>query len=362
MIKNYVGWWLLVAMMAFGCSSPKQNAAIKPVSTKDDGFTAQLDSLLQTTHPRIFNGVVMITRDGIPLYAKAKGYADLDQKIPLSIKDNFRIQSNSKQITAVLMLKEVEKGTLDLQKTVAAYLPNELPSWADTVTVKQLLNMTAGVASLDKPLAFAPGTGFLYSNAAYGLLGRIYKKVTGQSYREGANRLFASLGMKHTYCYSLSQPNPGLINGYWQSNDSIEKVDFSRMRFTEESWASFLPAGGIISTAEDLIHWDTQLHQGMILQPASYAAMTQSGFNDPDYTFSEKPSNYGFGINMHDEAAVRYLGHAGRGIGFVSLKLYVPLKRVSIVIWENMYNRDNNIVYHFQQQVRRLVMNSQLLK
>ncbi|MBK7869393.1 MAG: serine hydrolase [Saprospiraceae bacterium] len=76
-----------------------------------DDISSKIDSLIQTTNPRGFNGVILITQKGKKIYSKAHGYADFEKKIPLSLNDKFRIQSNSKQITAVLILKRLKKET-----------------------------------------------------------------------------------------------------------------------------------------------------------------------------------------------------------------------------------------------------------
>jgi D-alanyl-D-alanine carboxypeptidase len=327
-----------------------------------DDYTSKIDSLIQTTNPRGFNGVILITQKGKVKYSKTSGYSDFDKKTPLTLKDNFRIQSNSKQITAVLILKEVEKGNLDLDKPIKTYLTDLKQQWADTITVHQLLNMSAGITNLDKPLAFKPGTDFYYSNPAYGLLGRLIEKVSGKKYIDAANNLFKELKMKNTYCYEIDKSNNGLVNGYWQTKDSIRVVDFKTMNFTDESWSNFIPAGGIISNAIDLNIWDTKLHYGKILRTKSYVSMVNSAIIDSDFTFSEKKSNYGYGVNINEEEPVKYIGHAGRGIGFVSLKIYVPSKKLDVIILENIYHRDTNIVYHFEKNVRQIVLNSNLVK
>lgn len=353
---------LIIALLFAGCSSNIGKIHGKNDKGQTDDYASKIDSLILTKNPRGFNGVILITQKGKTKYSKAFGYADFEKKTPLSVKDNFRIQSNSKQITAVLILKEVEKGNLNLEQSIRTYLPNLSQSWADTVTVHQLLNMSAGIVGLDKPLAFKSGTNFYYSNPAYGLLGRLIEKITGKKYREAAQNLFKELGMNNTYCYDINKPNNGLINGYWASKDSIDLVNFKSLNFTDESWTNFTPAGGIISNAIDLNMWDTKLHNGKILQPKSYAAMVNSTVVDADFTFSDNKSNYGYGVNINEEAPFKYIGHAGRGIGFVSLKIYVPAKDLDVIILENIYNRDVKIVYHFEKSIRQIVMNSNLMQ
>lgn len=348
-------------MFFLGCNSNTGKISSKHKKSQVDDYTAKIDSLLQIQSPRSFNGVILITQKGKTIYSKVSGYADFEKKIPLTLKDNFRIQSNSKQVTAVLILKEVEKGNIKLENTIKTYLPGLKQTWADTVTVHHLLNMSAGIVNLERPLAFKPGTDCYYSNPAYGLLGRVLEKVTGKSFAQLANSLFKELEMHNTYCYEIDKPN-NLINGYWLSNGARDLVNFKNLNFTEATWANFAPAGGIISNAIDLNLWDSKLHNGKILQPKSYLAMTNSAVLDTDFTFSDKRPNYGYGVNINDGEPVRYIGHAGRGIGFVSLKFYIPSKDIDVIIWENTYERDTNIVYYFEKSIRQIILNSNLVK
>lgn len=327
-----------------------------------DDYSKKIDSLIQLNSPRPFNGVILITKNKKVIYKKAFGYSDLDKKTPLTLKDNFRIQSNSKQITAVLVLKEVEKGKIDLNEPIGKYLPNLKQSWADTVSVHQILNMSSGIADIDKPLLFKPGTDFHYSNPAYGLLGQLIEKTTGKKFIEVANNLFKDLGMKNTYCHEKNKASSNLINGHWQTKDSIEVVNFKNLNFTDESWENFIPAGGIISNAIDLNIWDRKLHNGKILRTKSYIAMINSTTVDSDFTFSETKSYYGYGVNINEKKPHKYIGHAGRGLGYVNLKFYLPEKNLDVIILENVYNRDINIVYHYEKSIREIIMNSKLVK
>ncbi len=360
---NYLPLLLVLALFILSCNNSFKNKIDKPNSKKQiDSYSAKIDSLIQTSNPRKFNGVILITKNGETKYSKAYGYSNFEDKTPITLEDNFRIQSNTKQITAVLVLKEVEKGKIVLDGSIRTYLPDLKQSWADTVTVNQLMNMSSGVVNIDEPLAFEPGTDFHYSNPAYDLLARIVEKSTGKEYKELANATFKELGMDNTYCYEIGKNNNGLSNGYWISNDELELVNFNDLNFTEESWKNFVPAGGIISNSHDLNIWDTKLHNGKILKPETYNLMVNSKVVDSDFTFSDKKSNYGYGVNINEEKPNKYIGHAGRGIGFVNLKFYVPEKKLDVIILENVYNRDIDGVYHFEKEIRKIVLNSNLVK
>ena len=174
---------------------------------------AVLDSLLETQSPRPFNGVVLITQDDDVLYQKALGFKNFEQSTALEVDDQFVINSNSKQITAALILLEVEKGTINLQAPINTYLPKLKQDWASTVTVHQLLNHTHGIAELDKPLLFQPGSDFKYGNLSNVLLGQIITTVTKKSYTEVAEALFNKLGMNHSVA-NAARLAPRLVSGH----------------------------------------------------------------------------------------------------------------------------------------------------
>ncbi|MEL6696560.1 MAG: hypothetical protein AAFP89_09960 [Bacteroidota bacterium] len=56
------------------------------------------------------------------------------------------------------------------------------------------------------------------------------------------------------------------------------------------------------------------------------------------------------------------IGHAGRGLGFASIKFYIPEKDLDVIVLENVYNDDPSIIYHFEKKIRKLVLSSHLVK
>ncbi|WP_462250793.1 serine hydrolase domain-containing protein [Ekhidna sp.] len=351
--------YVILAIFIVSCTSSQTN---EEYSNPTDDYSMRIDSLIETTNPRSFNGVILITQDGAIKYSKAYGYSDYEKKTPISLNDNFRIQSNSKQITSVLALKEIEKGNLMLDATIKTYLVDFEQPWADSVTVHHLLNMSSGIQGVDKPLAFPPGTAYKYSNSAYGILGAILEQVSGKSYIELANNLFLELGMKNTYCYELGKENPSLINGYRVANEKLNLVVFDRLPITKESWKPFIPAGGIISNVYDLNLWDTQLHTGKILKPESYQRMINYSITGQHDAFGDEEIGYGYGLRIHDKGPTKHMGHAGRGIGFAGTKFYIPEKGVDVIVLENVYNEDTEIIYHFEKEIRNIVLSSSLVK
>lgn len=336
-------------------------------ATNSDGqqitdYASKIDSLIQAKYPRSFNGIIWITKRGKTKYLKTHGYSNIENKTPFTLKDNFRIQSNSKQIAAVLILKEVEKGKIDLHAPIRKYLPDFKQHWADTVTVHQLLNNSSGIVDFTKPLSFQPGTDYFYSNPGYGLLRPILENVTGKTFIEAANSLFKELKMMNSYCYEIDKLNTGLVPGYSVTKDSANLFNFKNLNYSIESWANFIPAGGMISNAMDLNTWDQKLHKGKILKSATYKLMMAYEITARHESFGNEKIGYGYGIRISDKTPVTYLGHSGKGLGFMSLKLYIPSKDIIIIVLQNYYDTDSKLHYYYESNIREIVINSGLAK
>jgi D-alanyl-D-alanine carboxypeptidase len=334
--------------------------ALNIYGQKKTDYSSAIDSLIQTKDPRSFNGVIWITKKGKTKYLKTYGYSDFKTPTPFTLKDNFRIQSNSKQITAVLILREVEKGKIDIHAPIRKYLPDFKQTWADTVTVHHLLNNTSGVVDIGKPLSFRPGTDFYYSNPGYGVLGKIVEEVTGKTFIEATNSLFKEVGMHDSYCYEINGPNIGLVNGHIVSKDSVKLFDFNLLNFTRETWSNFIPAGGMISNAIDLNTWDRKLHKGKILKPKSYRLMVDYSITARHDAHGNEKIGYGYGVRINDKTP-KYIGHSGKGLGYVNIKLYFPEEDVDVIVLENVYHENADLHYYHENKIREIVMNSSLV-
>lgn len=319
---------------------------------KDD-YPAKIDSLIRNTTVRPFNGVIHITQNGRTKYSKAYGYANFDKKTPIKINDQFEIMSNSKQVTAVLLLREVEKGNVALQSPIKKYLPYITQSWADTVTVLQLLNHTHGIIDIEKPLLFKAGTDFKYGNVSYGLLGKIIEYASKKSYTENATELFKQLKMNSTLCYSKDKiQNP--VSGHFNTNNIFEVVDSTQININS------LPADGIVSTVKDLVIWNENLHKGKILTPEMYKLMTTYTVLAQHNVFGKDKIGYGFGIRINDKNKPKYLGHTGLGDGFASVNLYFPESDVCLIVLENQMNDNFDINYYYETEILKIIMGSNL--
>ena len=292
-------------------------------SEKENILAQKIDSILQTGKP--FNGIILITKNGNTEYEKVSGYADLESKKPLELNSQFVIGSISKQIAAVLVLQEFEKGTIHLNDTISKYLLDIKMPWADSITVHHLLTHTHGIEVLDKPLKFKPGSQFAYSQLGFQLLADILEKVKEKSFIEISTNLFAKCEMTNTF-HPKNKKYDSLVKGYVENDGNLE--------YTTESLVNYVPAGCFISTVNDLAKWNTLLYNGKLLSDSTYKLMSTRYATRQHPIFDEV--EYGYGLLFNKGESKIKIGAFGYASGFVSSNYYFPETKTSVIILSNI--------------------------
>ncbi len=159
-------------------------------------LSSKIDSIL-SKHK--FNGVISISIDSTNIYSTAIGFSDLVDETQIDLDDQFVIGSISKQITAVLILREYEKGKIGLNDTIDKFLTEINQPWLKEITIHQLLTHTHGIIDLDKPLEFEQGSQFHYSQLGYKLLAQILLKITRKTFDNLSTELFEEYGLLNTF-------------------------------------------------------------------------------------------------------------------------------------------------------------------
>jgi CubicO group peptidase (beta-lactamase class C family) len=243
-----------------------------------------------------FSGVVLVAKDGKPVFQKAVGLASKEYGVPNRVDTKFNLGSINKVFTQILIGQLIQQGKLTLDDHLGKHFP-DYPNHeaAGKVTMRQLLNMTSGIGDFfgpefmatpkdrirtlqdylplfaNKPLEFEPGTRNRYSNGAYVVLGLIIERLTGKSYYECAReQIFRPVGMLNTNYFEADVPESNLASGYSQTREEANgKVSTPSQRrnniYTRPARGS--SAGGGYSTAEDLLKFANALHQRKLLIP-----------------------------------------------------------------------------------------------
>jgi D-alanyl-D-alanine carboxypeptidase len=302
----------------------------------------------EMAHRHIPGMTVAVVQDGKVVKYQGYGLADMELSVPATPDTVYLLASISKQFTAAGILLLVRDGKVGLDDAVGKYL-NGLPQAWRGVTVRQLLNQTSGIPEWvpdpDKdpllktytlreiaqraavnPLAFTPGTRFQYSNTNYSLLAGIIEKADGRPYGEFLRaRIFKPLGMDATGVYDPSEIVTNRAAGYVRSDGKL----FNNTLVYDPSLLA--GAGGLQSTAGDLVKWDAALAAGTLLPAASLAQM-----GTPPALPGGARSGYGMGWVSQTINGHRLLWHNGSLPGAMSFLGRFPDDHLTVILLSNM--------------------------
>jgi CubicO group peptidase (beta-lactamase class C family) len=308
--------------------APHLNALPPPPDARScaaDEALHRLRDWLGALHSQgLFNGTVLIARDGAVCFEQHYGFADLDRRVALSAESSFSLASVSKPFTALGILMLAHAGRLALDDRLAQHVP-EFSTYG-TVTLRHLLHHTSGIPDYveladdywddsklltmpdmialfvqHRPRAyFVPGANFEYSNTGYALLGEVIARTSGQSYPEFlAGAVFRPLGMNDTAAFNLTSKECPLRCRVWGLRRSFGRLVLSDLNFLDGIFGD----GGIYASAQDLNRWDAGLRAGTLLPCEFYEQAYVSGrLNDGSAT------GYGFGWELGSANVVEHWG------------------------------------------------------
>ncbi|HEU0044891.1 serine hydrolase domain-containing protein [Sphingomonas sp.] len=307
---------------------------------------ARIDAVVTTTlrDTGVPSASIAIVRDGRIVLTKAYGKqcercSTPDPRLP------YPIASISKQFTAAALLLLEDEGKLSLDDTVAKHLPGI--SGGETITLRQLLSHTAGLRDYwpqdysframettttpqgivdrwaKKPLDFAPGTQWQYSNTGYVVAGMIAEKVAGEPLLAFLQRrIFAPLGIR-----AISQDRvagPGFPQGY--NRHALGPVHLSRPAAPGWVYAT----GELAMSAEDLAKWNIARLDRTLLPREDWEAQ-----ETPVRLRDGSTNGYGLGVFTGTSEGRRFVEHAGAAVGYLSQNIVLPDDRTAIVVLTN---------------------------
>jgi D-alanyl-D-alanine carboxypeptidase len=322
--------------------------AVPPTQVWDPQALAGVDAAARQALGTIpLAGLSLAVRQGTrPIYAQGYGRADIDRAVQAGPDTLYEMASLSKQFTAAAILQLAESGRLDLADQISSYVPN-LPAVAAGITIRDLLNHTSGLPDSDylyvalalpqvytptdvsafyfkglKSLDFKPGTRWEYSNMGYFLLSMIVERASGQPFGTYLQQnVFAPAGLAATsYCPQLP---PGLAQGY-----QVSGSDFQPMK--SDNLSLYMGAGGLCTTAPDLVRWQQALASGRVVSDVDYQAMTS-----PAKLPSGKPLTYGYGLRVGAYGGQLAVYHQGQVPGFSAVLVYYPGDDIAVALLTN---------------------------
>lgn len=290
--------------------------------------------------------LVTVSLHGNPLFQKAYGYADLKSKELLSKDTIFDLASCSKQFTALATLMLVEHGLLKLDDPLSKHLAEFRADKKRPVTVRQLLNMSSGLADYSellpaKSLArikpaelvlwtarqkrnFAPAEKWQYNNGNYAILAYLIERLSKKTFAEFMQeKIFKPLNMNDTLI--MSRPGMNIkkrASGYTEKRGAF---------ILSRNDTYIVGDGQLMTSATDFAKWDKALSGNFrLLSPELLKQAAQRG-----RLASGKTTDYGFGFSLEPYKGKDCISHEGNWNGSSTFIGRFPESGISIMVLSN---------------------------
>ncbi len=342
-VASYAG----SSTVSFAASATTAASAESAVDATE--LTAQLDALFAAVYPPNEPGAaVRVQRGDEVLLRMGYGMADMELNVPVAPEMVFHLCSITKPFTAVGVLMLASEDKIDLDVALGHYLP-EYPQPGASATIHQLLTHTSGIPSYtddpafwetaclrqsldqliatwkDKPLHFAPGTDWRYSNSGYVLLGKLIEVEGDQDYaRFMEERMFAPLGLEHSAFADAAPIIPGRVRGYEREDGEYRNAPCVSMSLAHA-------AGGLLSNVDDMIAWMTALFGSERLLSEEWRQRLLA----PGVLTDGRSTAYACGFEIQTLVGHRIVFHGGGGAGFTTFAGHVPDADLTVVVLSN---------------------------
>jgi CubicO group peptidase (beta-lactamase class C family) len=300
---------------------------------------------------------VAVAKDGRVIWEHAIGWANREKHIPATPTTIYSLASISKPITATALMILAERGAVDLNKPINAYLGDAKLSAgagvAESATVRRVLSHTAGLPlhsqffysdrgyappSMDETIrrygtvVYPPGRLYEYSNFGYGVIGYVIERVSGASYKDFMrNEVFAPLGMSHTSIDFPAGLEDSVAERYGNSGRPLPFFTFDHVG-----------ASSVYSSAHDLVRF-SMFHLGNHL-PDQRPILRDSTISLMHRVVSPAV-DYGLGFTVRTNPF--RLAHTGGMPGATTLMVLYPEANLAIVVLANASTRGDRAAQEF---------------
>ena len=353
-------------------ASPAENAPVKRAKFKDADigiFHEQLEQICEENG--VYGMGIAVFADGKVIHTDSVGYADMENKIPVTDNTRFRAASVSKIVTTMLLMKLCDEGRLDFDGDLSEQTGLDY-YYEQTGEVKlwHLLTHTAGLTDTYEYDSLAPsmkystnhilasshigtkaGEFYNYSNFGAGSMGAVIEKITGEYFHNYADKaLFKPLGMDAGYVVDLIEDRTSCAKIYDHDGEIFDVPNWARKSYYYESFGlgnSYLAAQcELLITPRDLAMLGTALAGDGTVNGIRVLSEDSLEKMHTSYIDTE---NFGMGLNIriYDGNVVEgrtIFGHPGNALGAITGLFYDRTDGTGVVILTNRsnYSEDRN--------------------
>ncbi len=333
---KHVILFLLVLTACIGAPT-EQDRRRSGAGTPDiPAFVQRLDSLRNAAG--IPGLSVAVVKNQAVVLALGLGYADVEHRIPATAETPYNIASVAKPLSAVVALRLVEQGVLDLDRPMADY-----SDWAEFCTdfARQPSIFAKGLRCeppihtlrhlLSHTATSTPGNQFSYNPVLYSWASRPIMKA--------ANAPFSALVERHVFA-PAGMTRSARTNRDLPLREDLEKLLAPPHRVGTSGKVERAPApppqgdgaaGGVVTTVLDLARFDVALDQGVLISAASRAAMMA-----PTRTSKGEALPYGLGWFVQEYQGHTLVWHSGWwDDAYSALYLKIPTLDLTFIVLAN---------------------------
>ncbi len=340
---------LLASGLFWGLPSAAQTPDTLPADR-----AAKIEAAIITlmTSKKIPGLSVAVVSDNQVRWQKGYGMADLENSVPAKAATVYRTASVAKPITAVAVMQLVERGKLDLDAPIQKYVAT-FPTKPWPITTRELLGHLSGIRNYkgnendstrfyssltealsifkDDPLDFEPLTKFSYTTYGYTLLGAVIEGASGMSYLDYMREnVFKPAKMSHTKADNVYDIIPNRARGYGPKVYGRFDGNLRNAALADTSYK--IPAGGLVSTVEDLANFAIAVQDGTLVKKETFQQMSRS-----QSTRDGKQSPYGLGWFIDGIGNRKgVVWHGGVQQGATSVLFLLPEERIAVVLLTNL--------------------------
>ncbi|HEX5832740.1 MAG TPA: serine hydrolase domain-containing protein [Pyrinomonadaceae bacterium] len=290
-----------------------------------------------------------VSLNGEVVFEKAFGLANMEHNVPNSTQTIFESGSVAKQFTAAALVLLQQDGKLSIDDPVRKYIP-ELPDYGTKLTIRHLLNHTAGlrdwgtvlsltgvgrgdrvisqdlafdVITHQRALDFTPGAEYSYSNSGYNLAAIIVERVSKQKFPAFVDeRLFKPVGMKNSsWRDDYQRIVPGRAQAYSRQANGPWRLTMPFMNVYGN--------GGMLTTVGDWMKWNAMLDSQSLGAALVQALETRGVLNDG------RKITYALGLEVDSYKGLKDVSHGGATAGYQTFLARYPDNKVSVGVMCN---------------------------
>lgn len=300
----------------------------------------------------------LVVHRGTDVVSVDLGYADLEQRVPVSRETRFGIASITKAFTGLALLKLRESGQIDLNAPLQRYVPAFPVKPAGAITLRLLASHLGGIRHWrqertpalyaqhfqdvneilplfkDDTLIAKPGTAENYSSYGYNLIGAAIQSASGVKYEEYVQReIIARLGLKNTGFDDVRRVLPGRARRYSYFHPWTFVVDSNAVyRVPDWDYSHNMAGGNMYATAGDLARFGRAVQQPGLLSKESLDLL----YTRVKVDTVEAGMSFGFFVSATD-APHRIVNIGGSNAGVQSGLFVYPDQDLVIAVLSNTW-------------------------